>query len=114
MAKRRLIPHWSNQAKTSYSTINARLEPVAAKPAYRAPFKYRRRLIPADGFWLVNGHGIPRHIRMRDGDICLAGLRDSRKVEREGLQTCSIIVMPAYEVMKLLHEHMPAIIAPAH
>jgi putative SOS response-associated peptidase YedK len=46
-----LIPHWSNEAKTKYSTINARIETVAEKPTYRTPFKHRRCLIPADGFY---------------------------------------------------------------
>jgi putative SOS response-associated peptidase YedK len=62
-----LIPHWSKEAKTKYSTINTRIETVAEKPNYRMPFKHRRCLIPADGFYewkVVNGHKIPHHIRM--------------------------------------------------
>jgi putative SOS response-associated peptidase YedK len=31
-----------------------------------------------------------------------------------GLENCSLIAMPANEVMKPLHERMPAIIAPVH
>jgi putative SOS response-associated peptidase YedK len=113
-----LVPHSSREAKTKYSTINARIETVAEKPTYRTPFKRQRCLIPADGFYewkVVDGHKIPHHIRMRDGGVfALAGLWDHWEGEGECLESCSIIVMPANEVMKPLHERMPAIIAPAH
>ena len=51
MAKWGLVPHWSNEPKTKYSTINARLETVAEKPTYRTPFKSTSCLIPSDGFY---------------------------------------------------------------
>jgi len=118
LAKWGLVPHWSKEPKSKYSTINARIESVAEKPAYRTPFKRRRCLIPADGYYewkLVNGHKIPHHIRMRDGEVfALAGLWDRWEGEGESLESCSVIVMPANEVMKSLHERMPALIAPAH
>jgi putative SOS response-associated peptidase YedK len=89
----------------------------AEKPAYRIAFKSRRCLIPADGFYewnVVNGHKIPHHIRLRNGDVfALAGLWDHWEGEGQILDSCSIIVMPASDVMKSLHERMPALIAPA-
>lgn len=45
-----LIQHWAEEPKTGYSTINARAETVAAKPAFRDAFRRRRCLIPTDGF----------------------------------------------------------------
>jgi putative SOS response-associated peptidase YedK len=118
MAKWGLVPHWSKEPKTGYSTINARIESVAEKPAYRTPFKRRRCLIPADGFYewkVIDGKKIPHHIHMRDGDVfAFAGLWDRWEGEGHVLDSCSIIVMPANEVMKPLHERMPAIIAPAN
>ena len=42
-----LIPAWSKEPKTEYSTINARAETVAAKPAFRC----RRCLVPADAYF---------------------------------------------------------------
>lgn len=62
LAKWGLVPHWSKEPKTKYSTINARIETVAEKPAYRTSFKRRRCLIPADGFYewkVVNGKKVP-------------------------------------------------------
>lgn len=118
MAKWGLIPHWSKEPKSKYSTINARIETVAEKPTYRTSFKHKRCLIPADGFFewkVVNDHKVPHYIRMRKGDVfAFAGLWDRWEGDGQILDSCSIIVMPANEVMKPLHERMPAIIAPAH
>src|SRR6187401_3020442 len=44
-----LIPSWSKDAKIAFSTINARADTVATKPAFRTAYKKRRCLIPADG-----------------------------------------------------------------
>ena len=118
LARWGLIPHWSKEPKTKYSTINARIETVAEKPTYRTPLRSRRCLIPADGFYewkMVNGHKIPHYIHMRKGGVfAFAGIWDRWEGNGETLDSCSIIVMPSSEVMKPLHERMPAIIAPAH
>jgi putative SOS response-associated peptidase YedK len=118
LARWGLVPAWSKEPKTKYSTINARIETVAEKPTYRTPFKRRRCLIPADGFYEwkeIDGHKIPHHIRMRDGGVfAFAGIWDRWEGDGEILDSCSIIVMPANEVMRPLHERMPAIVAQAH
>jgi putative SOS response-associated peptidase YedK len=41
-------------------------------------------------------------------------LWDHWEGEGQTLDSCTIIVMPSNEVMKPIHERMPAIIAPAH
>lgn len=46
-----LVPSWSKGLDSRYSMINARAESVAFKPAYRAPFRRHRCLIPVDGFY---------------------------------------------------------------
>src|SRR5579864_8499964 len=46
-----LIPHWSKDPSIASSTINAKSETAASKPAFRDPLKLRRCLIPADGFF---------------------------------------------------------------
>ena len=46
-----LIPYWSKEARTGYSSINARAETVADKPTFRDAFRYKRCLIAADGFY---------------------------------------------------------------
>ena len=118
LAKWGLVPHWSKEPATRYSTINARIETVADKPAYRSAFKHRRCLIPADGFFewkRVNNHKIPHYVRMQNHHLfAFAGIWDRWEGNGQVLDSCSIIVMPANSVMKPLHERMPAIIAPAH
>jgi putative SOS response-associated peptidase YedK len=117
MARWGLVPHWSKESKTKYSTVNARIETIAEKPVYRTSFKHRRCLIPADGFYewkVVDRRKVPQHIRMKDGDVfALAGLWDHWEGDGERLESCSIIVMPANDAMKPLHDRMPAIIAPS-
>jgi putative SOS response-associated peptidase YedK len=46
-----LVPFWAKDAKTGYSTINARAEAAATMPAYREALKKRRCLVPADAFY---------------------------------------------------------------
>ncbi|MCS6911475.1 MAG: SOS response-associated peptidase, partial [Anaerolineales bacterium] len=46
-----LIPSWAKDPKIGNSLINARAETAAEKPAFRAAFRRRRCLIPADGFY---------------------------------------------------------------
>ena len=91
-----LLPSWARDAKTGYSMINARAETVADKPAYRAAFRQRRCLIPADGFyeWRQTGAGKqPYHIRMKDGGVfAFAGIWERRERDGEVTESCSIIV----------------------
>ncbi|WP_295406618.1 SOS response-associated peptidase, partial [uncultured Thiocystis sp.] len=64
-----LIPRWAKDRKSGYRTSNARAETVAEKPSFRAAFRQRRCLIPADGFyeWQATGSGKqPYFIARRD------------------------------------------------
>lgn len=45
-----LIPHWNNNPKHT-GFVNARSETLTEKPAFRDPFRARRCLIPASGFY---------------------------------------------------------------
>jgi putative SOS response-associated peptidase YedK len=46
-----LIPWFSKDGKPSYSTINARGEGVQTAASYREPFKTRRCIVPASGYF---------------------------------------------------------------
>ena len=47
-----LVPSWAKSADESkYATFNARSEDAAAKPAFRSPYKRRRCVLPASGFY---------------------------------------------------------------
>ena len=112
-----LLPHWAKGAKFGGKTINARAESVATKPSYRGPFRYRRCLIPATGFyeWLTTPEGkIPYHIRLKSGEVFgMVGLYDSwTDAEGSELRTCAIITTEANELMAPIHNRMPVIIRP--
>ncbi len=46
-----LIPSWAKDPAAGSRIVNARLEAVGEKPAFRTAFRRRRCLIPADGFY---------------------------------------------------------------
>lgn len=114
-----LIPFWAKDAKIGYSMINARAETVAEKPAFRTAFKQRRCLIPADGFyeWQVlqaSKTKQPWFISLKNRDpMAFAGLWERWKSpEGREVESCSIIVTSANDLMQPIHERMPVILAP--
>ncbi len=112
-----LVPHWSREAQTKYSTINARAETVADKPTYREAFRHKRCLIPASGFyeWRREGDAkVPYHIRVPGDQVfAFAGLWDRWERDGEGFDSCSIIVTAASPAMQKIHARMPVILNPA-
>ena len=46
-----LVPFWAKDPKVGSRMINARMETVAEKPAYRRAFEKRRTILPADGYY---------------------------------------------------------------
>jgi len=117
MARWGLVPGWSKQARPKYSTINARSESVAEKPTYRAAFRHKRCLIPADGFYewqQVGDKKIPHYIRMLDETVfAFAGLWEYWEGEEGAFDSCAIITLPASGIMTTIHTRMPAIIEAA-
>jgi putative SOS response-associated peptidase YedK len=112
-----LVPSWSKGPDSRYSMINARVETAASKPAYRNAFRYRRCLLPADGFfeWQVQAGGKqPLVLRPEDGSLlALAGLWEHwQDADGNELESCSILVGPANSQVAAVHERMPVVIAP--
>ncbi len=54
-----LVPFWAKDTKDAFKRINARVETVAERPAYRDALKTHRCLVIADGFyeWQATGNG---------------------------------------------------------
>jgi len=110
-----LIPSWSRDIKMGSRMINARGETVAEKPSFRAPFKRRRCIIPADGFyeWQKRGSSKqPMYIHpANDVPFALAGLWEMwRSPDGDELQTCTIITTTPNELMAPIHNRMPVIL----
>ena len=112
-----LIPSWSKGPDSRYSMINARAETVAQKPAYRSAFRYRRCLLPADGFyeWRAAGGGKqPYVLRSRDrAPLALAGLWEHwQDADGNEIESCTVLVREANAQVRPVHERMPVVIGP--
>lgn len=109
-----LIPHWAKDSKIGYRMINAKAETLTEKPSYRTPFKKRRCLIPATGFyeWVtINGRKQPHYIhREDDGLFAFAGLWEHCDKEGNSIYSTTIITTAADEKIQDIHYRMPVIL----
>ena len=114
-----LVPQWSRDESSAARLINARGETVADKPSFRAAFKRRRCLIPADGFYEWHAepgrNKQPYHIHQADGQtMTFAGLWEHWQKEDGGLlETCTIITTEANDLLRGIHDRMPVILSQA-
>ncbi len=114
-----LIPSWAKDPSISAQMINARSETAAMKPAFRDPLKFRRCLIPADGFyeWRRTGKTKqPYCFEVNGGELfAFAGLWDRWKdPSGNWIKTCSILTTTPNAVTSAVHDRMPVILDPAH
>jgi len=99
-----LVPAWAKDAKIGYSTINARSEEVASKPAdnfyewMRLDAKSKR----------------PFAIALKSGEpFALAGLWESwRPKDGAPLESFTILTTSENELMRPIHDRMPVILEP--
>jgi putative SOS response-associated peptidase YedK len=132
-----LVPFWAKDPAIGNKMINARMETVHEKPAYRRPFASRRCLLPADGYfeWYSAdeqaGQGTskskggrqrkqPFFIHPADGSgIAMAGLyeiwRDPTRDEDDParfLWTCTVLTTTAVDEVGRIHDRMPLLVEP--
>ena len=125
-----LLPFWAKDPKVGNKMINARMETVAEKPAYRRAFEKRRAILPADGYfeWYPTEEqtksGKPRKqpyfIRPADGGVlAMAGLyeiwRDPDKAEDDPTRfrwTCTVLTTSAEDSLGQIHDRMPLMLSP--
>lgn len=116
-----LIPFWASDPTIGSRLSNARAESAAEKPAFRAAFRARRCLIPADGFYewqVVAGASKkqPWFVQRADGGVFgLAGLWESwvSKSDPDVIESCTILTTEPNALMAPIHSRMPVIIPPA-
>ncbi len=105
-----LIPHWAKNSKALH--INARMETVDEKPAFRDSLRYRRCLIPADGFyeWTATPQGKqPHFIERKGGAFAFAGLwaKWTDPETQQEVRSAAIITAPASSTIAHIHDRMP-------
>jgi putative SOS response-associated peptidase YedK len=91
-----LVPFWAKDIKVGFSNINAKVEGIEGKPAFREAFQRRRCLVPVDNFyeWKKTATGKqPYAIALADrGLIALAGLWETwRSPTGERVRSFAII-----------------------
>lgn len=132
-----LVPSWAKDPAIGNRLINARVETVAEKPAFRRAFAARRCLLPADGYyeWYTpdqqeaddspggtrkKPHKQPFFIHHPDGSVlAMAGLyeiwRDPAKNEDDPDRfrwTCTILTTDAEDELGRIHDRMPLLVEP--
>ena len=123
-----LVPSWAKDPSIGSRMINARMETVAEKPAFRKAFAARRALLPADGYyeWYptsrtdARGKPVkqPFFIRPSDGGVlAMAGLyeiwRDPDRAEDDPDRfrwTCTVLTTAAEDSLGHIHDRMPLLV----
>ena len=123
-----LVPFWAKDPSVGNRMINARMETVHEKPAYRRPFASRRCLLPADGYfeWYPTEQRTkagkpmkqPFFIHPADGGVlAMAGLyeiwRDPTKSEDDPqrfLWSCTVVTTSAEDSVGHIHDRMPLMV----
>ncbi|MFE5773100.1 SOS response-associated peptidase [Streptomyces sp. NPDC056485] len=124
-----LVPSWAKDPNGGARMINARVETVHEKPAYRRAFTRRRCLLPADGFYewqpvaataTAKAYKQPYFITPQDaGVMAMAGLyefwRDPAVTDEDDpaawLVTATIITTEATDAAGRIHPRMPLAVA---
>jgi putative SOS response-associated peptidase YedK len=114
-----LIPSWAKDPSIGSRLINARAEGLAEKPSFRGSFKYKRCLIPADGFYEWKAQPgtktkVPYFIFLEDRrPFAIAGLWDEWYSSEGGsVRSATIITTAPNELMAPIHNRMPVILEP--
>jgi len=110
-----LLPSWVKDPKTFALLINARGESVLDKPAFKNAMRYRRCLIPADGFyeWKREGSRKQPYFARSSGPVAFAGLWEAwTGPNGEELETAAIVTTKANPRLAGLHDRMPVVVPP--
>jgi putative SOS response-associated peptidase YedK len=110
-----LLPAWIKDPRQFSLLINARAETVLEKPAFRNAMKWRRCLVPADGYYEWQSSGKikqPYFIYPRDRQpIGFAGLMETwLGPNGEELDTLAIVTTAAGADLAALHHRVPVTI----
>ena len=119
-----LVPSWAKDLGIGNKMINARVESLTEKPAFRKPLAVRRCLIPADGWyeWYAEpGTTGPRGKPLKQpffihradgGPVAFAGLYEFWKPDDsdEWVWSYAIVTGGASPVLKEIHDRSPVLV----
>ena len=110
-----LIPSWAKDPNIASKLSNARAETIHEKPSFRNAYRYRRCIIPIDGFyeWKRSGKTKqPWYFKYEDDAIlAFAGLWEHwMGPNGEEMESCTIITCAANDTMSPIHHRMPVIL----
>jgi putative SOS response-associated peptidase YedK len=111
-----LVPGWVKDPREFPLLINARVETMAEKPAFRDALKHGRCIIPASGYyeWHTNPDKTkqPYYITLADDrPMALAGLYASwMGPNGEEIDSVATITVPTNGQLSHIHDRMPAIL----
>ena len=128
MARWGLVPGWFKKSEAEAKkfqgrTFNARSETAAEKGSFKHPWKKRRCLVPAMGFYEFTKpegwqKGDPKErliVRPRDGEpMVFAGLWERWRGGDPPWETFTILTCPPNALVSGWHHRMPCILAPEH
>lgn len=108
-----LVPSWAKDASSAAKMINCRSETVQEKPAFRTAFRYRRCLVPANGFYEWKKEtGQPFRLFLRHERLfAMAGLWE-QWTSPQGIvmHTFLVLTTQANEMIQDIHHRMPVIL----
>jgi putative SOS response-associated peptidase YedK len=113
-----LVPSWAKDASVGNRLLNARVESLTEKPAFRKAAASRRCLVPADGWYewakrLDSPGKQPYFVTPRDGSVlAFAGLWEVWGRGDGRLYTCTVVTAPAVGELTEIHERMPLVLPP--
>ena len=111
-----LVPSWARDRAIGSRLINARAETVHEKPAFRAAFRRRRCLVPANGWfeWRRTPVGkAPYWISLEGGrPFSLAGLWEAWGEGEARIESFTVLTCPAGEALAPVHARQPVVLAP--
>ncbi|MFP4282101.1 MAG: SOS response-associated peptidase [Opitutales bacterium] len=110
-----LVPAWAKDVKIGYKLSNARSETAASKPSFRHAMRYRRCVLPADGFFewqREGGHKQPFYFHAADDrPLSLAGLWEHwQSPDGSEILSVSVLTTRANALMAPIHDRMPVFI----
>lgn len=114
-----LLPPFVEDPKQFPTLINARSEEVLDKPSFRHAMRFRRCLVPADGFYEWTGPKGKRRpflLSPRNaGLIALAGIYERwRDQPGNEIDTVAILTCAANSTLAPLHDRMPVVLPREH